>query len=51
MVDRKVVLACTKILMLEAEKMTKGLVEDSLRSRFEPNTSPLSVTTYYPAHF
>jgi len=51
MVARKMVLAFIKILMFEAEKITKRLEEDSLRSRFEPNTSLVSVTTFYPAHF
>jgi len=51
MVDRNMVLAFIKILTFEAEKITKRLEEGSLRSRFEPTTSPVSVTTFYPAHF
>jgi hypothetical protein len=51
MVDRKVVLAYIKILMFEVEKITKRLEEDSMRSRLEPNTSPVNVTTFYLAHF
>jgi hypothetical protein len=50
-VDRKMVLAFINALMLEAEKITKRLEEGSLRSRFETTTSPLSVTTFYPAQF
>jgi hypothetical protein len=51
MVDKKVVLAFIKLLIFEAEKITKRLEEDSWRSRFETNTSPVSVTAFYPTHF